>query len=288
MSARLKIACVQMNAGPEVGPNLDAAEKLIRSAAGEGAQFVLTPENTSIIEPNRAKNYEKSFTEETHPGLPRFSALARELKIWLLVGSMPIRVDGERLANRSFLIDDQGRIAARYDKIHLFDVDLPNGEKYRESERIRPGAQAVVAPTPWAPLGMTVCYDLRFPHLYRDLAKAGAAMISIPAAFTVPTGKAHWHVLLRARAIETGAFVFAPAQCGEHAGGRRTYGHALIVAPWGEVLAEAGEAPGTLSAEIDFTAVENARAQVPALTHDRDYARPELKRPQANLRVAGE
>jgi predicted amidohydrolase len=283
MSARLKIACVQMNAGPEVGPNLDAAETLIRNAAGAGAQFVLTPENTSIIEPNRAQNYAKAFPEETHPGLPRFTALARELKIWLLVGSMPIRVDGERLANRSFLIDDQGRIAARYDKIHLFDVDLASGETYRESERIRPGAQAVVAPTPWGPLGMTVCYDMRFPHLYRDLAKAGAAMLSVPAAFTVPTGKAHWHVLLRARAIECGAFVFAPAQCGEHAGGRRTYGHSLIVAPWGEIIAEAGEQPGTIMAEIDFSEVEKARGMVPALKHDRDYARP-----QPHLRAAGE
>jgi predicted amidohydrolase len=288
MSARVKIApvkiaCVQMNAGPEVGPNLDAAEALIRSAAAEGAQFVMTPENTSIIEPNRAKNYEKAFTEDSHPGVPRFSALARALNIWLLVGSMPIRVDGERLANRSLLFDAEGRLAARYDKIHLFDVDLPNGETYRESERIRPGAQAVVTPTPWGPLGMTVCYDFRFAQLYRDLAKAGASMISIPSAFTVPTGKAHWHVLLRARAIETGAFVFAPAQCGEHAGGRRTYGHSLIVAPWGEILAEAGETPGTITAEIDFSAVDTARGQVPSLKHDRDYARP-----QPNLRAAGE
>ena len=283
MSARVKIACVQMNAGPEVVSNLDAAEGLIRSAAGQGAQFVLTPENTSIIEPNRAQNYAKAFPEETHPGLPRFTALARELKIWLLVGSMPIRVDGERLANRSFLIDDQGGITARYDKIHLFDVDLASGERYRESERIRPGAQAVVAPTPWGPLGMTVCYDMRFPHLYRDLAKAGAMMLSVPAAFTVPTGKAHWHVLLRARAIESGAFVLAPAQCGEHAGGRRTYGHSLIIGPWGEVLAEAGEAPGTIVAEIDFSEVEKARGMVPSLQHDRDYARP-----RPHLRAAGE
>jgi len=282
--AAVKFACVQMTAGPEVGPNLVAAATLIREAAADGAKFIATPENTSIIEPNRARNFEKSFPEDSHPGLPCFSALARELKIWLLVGSMPIKVDGERLANRSLLFDDRGRLTARYDKIHLFDVDLPNGEKYRESERIRPGAQAVVTPTPWGPLGMTVCYDLRFPHLYRDLAKAGATMISIPAAFTVPTGKAHWHVLLRARAIETGAFVFAPAQCGEHAGGRRTYGHSLIVAPWGEILAEAGDdAPGIIMADIDFTAVEQARGQVPSLKHDRDYARP-----QPNLRAAGE
>ena len=282
-NAALKFACVQMTAGPEVGPNLDAAAALIREAAGGGAKFILTPENTSIIEPNRELALAKSFTQDAHPGLPFFSKLAKELGVWLLIGSMPIRVEPERLANRSFLIDDQGRIAAQYDKIHLFDVDLPNGEVYRESERIRAGAQAVLAPTPWGNLGMTVCYDLRFPQLYRDLAHAGAAMISIPAAFTVPTGEAHWHVLLRARAIETGAFVFAPAQCGQHAGGRRTYGHSLIVAPWGEILAEAGDEPGTVASVIDFSQVSAARGMIPSLRHDRDYARP-----QPVLRVAGE
>jgi predicted amidohydrolase len=281
--AAVKIACVQMTAGPETGPNLDAAATLIREAAADGAKFILTPENTSIIEPNRAQALAKSFTQDEHPGLPFFSKLAKELGVWLLIGSMPIRVEPERLANRSFLIDDQGRITAQYDKIHLFDVDLPNGEVYRESERIRAGAQAVLAPTPWGNLGMTVCYDLRFPQLYRDLAHAGAAMISIPAAFTVPTGEAHWHVLLRARAIETGAFVFAPAQCGTHAGGRRTYGHSVIIAPWGEILAEAGETPGTIATVVDFTQVAAARNIIPSLRHDRDYARP-----QPVLRVAGE
>ena len=281
--AAVKFACVQMTAGPETGPNLDAAAALIREAASGGAKFILTPENTSIIEPNRDLALAKSYTQDAHPGLPFFSKLAKELAVWLLIGSMPIRVEPERLANRSFLIDDQGRISAQYDKIHLFDVDLPNGEVYRESERIRAGAQAVLASTPWGSLGMTVCYDLRFAQLYRDLAHAGAAMISIPAAFTVPTGEAHWHVLLRARAIETGAFVFAPAQCGTHAGGRRTYGHSLIVAPWGEILAEAGDKPGTITAAIDFSKVASARAMVPSLRHDRDYARP-----QPGLRVAGE
>jgi predicted amidohydrolase len=281
--AAVKFACVQMTAGPEVGPNLDTAAALIREAAGGGAKFIFTPENTSIIEPNRERAQAKSFTQDEHPGLPHFSKLAKELGVWLLIGSMPIRVEPERLANRSFLIDDQGRIITHYDKIHLFDVDLPNGEVYRESERIRAGAQAVLAPTPWGGLGMTVCYDLRFPQLYRDLAHAGASIISIPAAFTVPTGEAHWHVLLRARAIETGAFVFAPAQCGTHAGGRRTYGHSLIVAPWGEILAEAGETPGTIATVVDFTQVAAARGMIPSLRHDRDYARP-----QPVLRVAGE
>jgi predicted amidohydrolase len=281
--AAVKFACVQMTAGPETGPNLEAAAALIREAAGGGAKFIFTPENTSIIEPNRELALAKSFTQDEHPGLPFFAKLAKELGVWLLIGSMPIRVEPERLANRSFLIDDQGRIITTYDKIHLFDVDLPNGEVYRESERIRAGAQAVLAPTPWGGLGMTVCYDLRFPQLYRDLAHAGASIISIPAAFTVPTGEAHWHVLLRARAIETGAFVFAPAQCGQHAGGRRTYGHSLIVAPWGEILAEAGDEPGTIATVIDFSQVAAARGMIPSLRHDRDYARP-----QPVLRVAGE
>jgi predicted amidohydrolase len=281
--AAVKFACVQMTAGPEVGPNLDAAGSLIREAAAGGAKFIFTPENTSIIEPNRELALAKSFTQDEHPGLPFFSKLAKELGVWLLIGSMPIRVEPERLANRSFLIDNQGRIITHYDKIHLFDVDLPNGEVYRESERIRPGSQAVLAPTPFGALGMTVCYDLRFPQLYRDLAHAGASIISIPAAFTVPTGEAHWHVLLRARAIETGAFVFAPAQCGTHAGGRRTYGHSLIVAPWGEILAEAGDEPGTIATVVDFSQVAAARSMIPSLRHDRDYARP-----QPVLRVAGE
>ncbi len=281
--AAVKFACVQMTAGPEVQPNLETAAALIREAAAGGAKFIATPENTSIIEPNRELALAKSFTQDEHPGLPFFAKLAKELGVWLLIGSMPIRVEPERLANRSFLIDDQGRLIAQYDKIHLFDVDLPNGEVYRESERIRPGSQAVLAPTPFGPLGMTVCYDLRFPQLYRDLAHAGASIIGIPAAFTVPTGEAHWHVLLRARAIETGAFVLAPAQCGQHAGGRRTYGHSLIVAPWGEILAEAGEQVGIITAELDFSKVASARAMIPSLRHDRDYAQP-----QPVLRVAGE
>ena len=286
----LKVALVQMTAGPEIGPNLDAVAALIGDAAAKGAKFVLTPENTSIIEPKRELALAKSLPEEAHPGVPRLSALSKELGIWLLIGSMPIRVEDGRLANRSFLIDDQGCIVARYDKIHLFDVDLANGERYRESATVRPGAEAVVAPTPWGPLGMTVCYDLRFPHLYRDLAQAGATMLSVPAAFTVPTGEAHWHVLLRARAIENGAFVLAPAQCGTHAGGRRTYGHSLIVAPWGEIIAEGdGVTPGAIVAEIDFAKVAAARDAVPSLRHDRDYARPGRERPAAaGLRAAGE
>jgi predicted amidohydrolase len=272
-----------MTAGPDTGPNLDAAEALIRRAAAAGARFVLTPENTSIIEPNKAHAFAKAVVEEKHPGLPRFSALARELKIWLLIGSMSIKVDDTKLANRSFLFDPEGNIVARYDKIHLFDVDLPSGETYRESNTIRPGAQSVVAETPWGGVGLTICYDLRFAHLHRALAQAGANIITVPAAFTVPTGKAHWEVLLRARAIETGSFVLAPAQCGEHADGRRTYGHSLIIAPWGEILGDAGEEPGIVSAELDLSLVAKARGMVPALQHDRAFAKP-----QPLLRAAGE
>ncbi|HEX2151806.1 MAG TPA: carbon-nitrogen hydrolase family protein, partial [Stellaceae bacterium] len=210
--------------------------------------------------------------------------LARETAAWLLLGSLVIDQAGEpgadpgesRLANRSFLIDSTGAIVARYDKIHMFDIDLPGGESYRESNAYSPGGHTVVAETPWGRLGMSVCYDLRFPHLYRALAQAGADFLSVPSVFTVPTGRAHWHVLLRARAIENGVFVFAPAQWGEHAGGRRSYGHSLIVDPWGEVLADGGEETGIVTARIDPARVAEARRSVPSLTHDRAFTPPEL------------
>jgi deaminated glutathione amidase len=208
--------------------------------------------------------------------------LARELGAHLLLGSVVVKIDDATLANRSFLIRPDGAIAERYDKIHMFDVDLPNGERYRESAVFRPGERAVTAVLPWGILGMTVCYDLRFPYLYRALAHAGADFLGIPSAFTVPTGRAHWHVLMRARAIETGCFVFAPAQWGEHANGRKTYGHSLIVAPWGEVLAEAEDGVGFIVAEIDPAKVLEARRQVPSLSHDRAFAQPPaLKNPLA-------
>jgi len=263
-----------MNSGSEVEPNLDAAEQLIRAAAKEDSQFILTPENTSIIEPDKKKALAKSFEEANHPGLGRFAALAQELGIWLLIGSMPVRVEETRLANRSFLFAPNGSIAARYDKIHMFDVDLANGETYRESRNIRPGDRAAIADLPWGRLGLSICYDVRFAYLYRALAQAGASFLSVPAAFTVPTGQAHWHVLLRARAIETGCFVFAPAQCGIHAEGRRTYGHSLIVAPWGEILADGGESLGYSIASIDPDKVREARDMVPALRHDREFEMP--------------
>ena len=274
MSKIFKAACVQMNSAAEIAPNLESATRFIRAAAGDGAQLVMTPENTTLIEPNRGRQLAKTPAEEAHPGVPHFAALAKELGIWLLIGSMPVRADEKRIANRSFLFDPKGAIVARYDKIHMFDVDLPNGETYRESNSVRPGEQAVVASTPWGGLGLTICYDVRFGYLHRALAHAGAVMLTVPAAFTVPTGQAHWHVLLRARAIETGCYVFAPAQTGEHAEGRLTYGHSLIVSPWGEVLADAGEKPGFVIADVDLEQVQKARSMVPALRHDREFQRP--------------
>jgi deaminated glutathione amidase len=274
MSKNFKAACVQMNSAAEIAPNLESASALIRAAAGAGAQLVMTPENTTLIEPNRARSLAKTPPEDAHPGVPHFAALAKELGIWLLIGSMPVRADDKRIANRSFLFDPNGAVAARYDKIHMFDVDLPNGETYRESNGVRPGEQAVVASTPWGGLGLTICYDVRFGYLHRALAHAGAVMLTVPAAFTVPTGQAHWHVLLRARAIETGCYVFAPAQTGEHAEGRLTYGHSLIVSPWGEVLADAGNKPGFIIADVDVEQVQKARSMVPALRHDREFQRP--------------
>jgi len=271
VSAAFTVGLVQTSSGDELAPNIAAAAELIRRAAGEGADFVLTPENTTMITSGRERILAQAAPEESHPAVPAFAELAQELGVWLLIGSLSIRLDEETAANRSYLFGPDGRIAARYDKIHMFDVEIPDGQSYRESATFRPGGRAVTAELPWGRLGLSVCYDLRFPQLYRGLAKAGADFLSIPAAFTEFTGKAHWHVLQRARAIETGCFVFAPAQCGTHAGGRRTYGHSLVVAPWGEVLADAGEEPGVVLAEIDPGRIAEARRMVPALTHDRPF-----------------
>lgn len=271
-SAVLRAACVQVNAGTEIGPNLQAAGDLARQARAAGAQLIAFPENVSMIVQGRDKALARVQPEATHPGLPFFADLARETGAWLLVGSLGILPDEGRIANRSFLFDDQGRIVARYDKIHMFDVDLPGGESYRESATYRPGEKAVVAETPWGGLGLTICYDVRFPYLHRALAQAGARIIASPAAFTAPTGRAHWHVLLRARAIETGCFILAPAQVGTHDEGRLTYGHSLIIAPWGEVLADAGgEGPGFIIADLDLSKTDEARGMVPALKHDRAF-----------------
>lgn len=269
-----RAACVQLRSSDDVGENVAVASELIREAKAKGADFVSTPENTTLMAPDGGAKLERSFAEADDPALPRFCALAEELGIWLLIGSLAIKVSDTKTANRSFLIDPRGGIAARYDKIHLFDVDLPSGEKYRESNTVAGGVAAVAPTLSWCRFGLSICYDLRFPQLYRTLAKAGALVLTVPSAFTETTGRAHWHVLLRARAIENGAFVIAAAQGGHHANGRKTYGHSLIVSPWGQILAEAGVDPCVIYADIDPRAATEARVQIPNLQHDRDFAPP--------------
>ncbi len=284
MTRPFTAACIQFTAGRDPEGNIPTVVGLVRRAREAGADFVFTPEVTNFIEPRGSLRREKARREAEDPMLAALREVAAEAGIWLLVGSLAIAVTagpgaaaGEtRLANRSFLVDPAGDIIARYDKIHMFDVDLAGGESYRESRAYRPGERAVVAETPWGKLGMSVCYDLRFPHLYRALAHAGAEFLAVPSVFTVPTGRAHWHVLLRARAIENGSFVVAAAQCGEHAEGRRSYGHSLIVDPWGEVLADGGEEVGFISARIDPERIAEARRMVPSLGHDRPFTEPEI------------
>jgi len=266
-----KAACIQVNAGNEMAVNLAAASDLVRRARDAGAELVLMPENVAMMEWGRANIVGKAMPEATHTALTAFQDLARETGLWLHCGSLSCLLDNGRVANRTLVLNPHGQIVGRYDKIHMFDVDLGNGEAYRESATFEPGAEAVTVALPWGKLGLSICYDLRFPHLFRALAKQGADFLTTPAAFTRTTGMAHWHVLQRARAIESGAYVFAPAQCGTHVGGRQTYGHALIVAPWGEVLADAGEEPGFIIADIDTDAVAEARRKVPSLSHDRDF-----------------
>ncbi len=272
MSQSLTVACVQNCAGAEIAPNLEECAELTKGAARDGAQLVCLPEYFSSCEIRDNLLLGRPFPEDEHPALPLFSGLAKEHGIWILLGSLAIGSGEEKFANRSYLLDAEGAIVARYDKIHLFDVNLPNGEIYVESGTVRPGDQAVLAATPWGPLGLTICYDLRFAALYRGLAQAGAKMLAIPAAFTKTTGEAHWHVLQRARAIETGCFVFAPSQFGLHAGNRACYGHSLIVDPWGHVLAEGdGETASYVMAEVDLAKVQEARDMIPSLSHDRDF-----------------
>lgn len=260
-------AMVQMRSGRSVDANIAEAERLIREAAAQGAQYVQTPENTLLMELETAALFEKIAPEEHTPAVPHFSQLARELGIWLHIGSMAVVVGERKAANRAFLFAPDGRLAARYDKIHMFDVSLPSGESYRESRTYQAGCEAVLAHLPWGDLGITICYDLRFPEQYKALAHAGAKFLAAPSAFTKVTGEAHWHVLLRARAIETGCFVFAAAQGGVHESGRTTYGHSLIISPWGEILAEAETGPGIILAQIDPAEVDNVRMRIPSLQH---------------------
>jgi len=273
MSDKLQAACIQFCSGPEIADNLAAVEPLIRQAAKDGARLIALPENICMLLRGRDRVIARARTEAEHPGIPFFKKMAIESGSWILGGSLAINLGHEKLANRSYLFSPAGEIAAHYDKIHMFDADLGE-ETYRESSTYRAGNRAVTAETPWGKIGLTICYDMRFPHLYRTLAKAGAAIIAVPAAFTVPTGKLHWHVLLRARAIETGCFLLAPAQCGTNDGGRKTYGHSLIINPLGEILVEAGDEPGIIMAELDMVKVAEARRMLPSLSHDCEFERP--------------
>ena len=265
-----RAALVQLCSGREIAPNMAIAGDLIRAAAGQGARYIQTPENTALVELSTERLFDRIRQEADTAILADFAALARDLGVWLHIGSVAVRV-ADKAANRSYVFAPSGQIAARYDKIHMFDVDLPSGESYRESKNYRPGSSAVKLRLPWGTLGLTTCYDLRFPEQYKALALAGADFLAVPSAFTRQTGQAHWQVLLRARAIETGCYVLAAAQGGDHEVGRATYGHSMIVSPWGEVLAEGGEEPGLVFAEIDPAQVAAARTRIPALKHVRTF-----------------
>ena len=280
-----KAAMIQMRSGLKPGANVDSAVRYIGEAKSSGAEYVLTPEMTNILAANREQLFAVAVEEEADASLATLREVARKLGIYVHIGSLAIKISPDRAANRSFLIDPKGDILARYDKIHMFDVDLAGGESYRESRNYRPGELAVLADLPWGRLGLTVCYDLRFPALYRALAEAGATMLAIPSAFTKQTGEAHWHVLIRSRAIENGCFVFAAAQGGRHENGRDTFGHSLIVDPWGRIIAEGDTEPGVIVAEINPAEVANARARIPSLQHGRRFEIVEPLAEPAHLHV---
>jgi deaminated glutathione amidase len=273
---KFKAGLVQLRSTRDAGVNLKETSQLIKQAASQGAGFVSTPEMTNIFEPDRERLKAVVMTEAEDSSVHGFVELAAKLKVWLHLGSLALKGADDKLVNRSLLINPKGEIVARYDKIHLFDVDLPNGDKYRESETYTAGSEAVKVNLPFCSLGLSICYDVRHPMLYHALAKAGANVLVVPAAFTVPTGKAHWHVLLRARAIETGSFVIAAAQGGTHDSGRETFGHSKVVNPWGQVIAEAGVDPEYLLFEIDTAESDAARARIPALLHAREFSLREI------------
>lgn len=269
------VALLQLTSSDDIDENVACVLAMIDESAANGAEFILTPETTHLMEMNRSKVLAKTFAESEDPGLNAFRAAAKGHKVWLLIGSLIINLGNDRLANRSFLIAPDGSVKERYDKIHLFDVDLGGGESYRESALYEAGTQAVMAETPFGGVGMSVCYDLRFPYLYRQYGEAGAKIVTIPAAFTEQTGAAHWHTLLRARAIETGCFVLAPAQTGKHATTRSTYGHSLIVSPWGEIISDGGNEVGITYANLELANCDKARQTVPSLKHTKNV---ELKK----------
>ncbi|MFZ4808350.1 MAG: carbon-nitrogen hydrolase family protein [Hyphomicrobiaceae bacterium] len=277
-SGAVRVALVQMCSGRDVAANVAAASALVREAAAAGATYVQTPEVTTLIEPDGSRLFAAVTPEHDRAAIDGFSNLARDLGLWLHIGSMAVRVAPDKVANRAFLFDPRGVAVATYDKIHMFDVSLPGGETYRESKNYRPGAVAPVVRTPWGKIGITICYDLRFPQIYRALAKAGAEILAIPSAFTVPTGAAHWHTLMRARAIENGCWILAAAQAGTHESGRKTYGHSLIISPWGEIVAEAPTLhPSVIMADVDLSAVADARRRIPSLQHDRPFEIDQLQ-----------
>jgi predicted amidohydrolase len=287
MGSTFRIGLIQMRSGRAPQANMEAAAKLIGEAKTGGADYVLTPEMTNIMEVSRDKLFATIVPEENDTTLATFRELARALGIFVHVGSLAIKASPDKAVNRSFLIDRRGEIVARYDKIHMFDVDLKGGESYRESRSYRPGDLAVLTDLPWGRLGLTICYDLRFPALYRALAEAGATFLAIPSAFTRQTGEAHWHVLMRARAIENGSFVFAAAQGGMHENGRETFGHSLVVDPWGRILAEGGVEPGVVFADIDPAEVSAARGRVPSLHHGRRFEILEPMAEPTHLHLVG-
>ena len=270
-SATFRVGLIQMRSGRTPRGNIDAAVKLIHEAKAAGADYVQTPEMTNIMEVKREAMFAALAPEESDPSLAALRETARSQRLWVHAGSLALKVTPDKAVNRSFLIDPQGEVAARYDKIHMFDVDLAGGESYRESRNYRPGEIAISADLPWGRLGLTICYDLRFPALYRALAEAGASFLAIPSAFTRQTGEAHWHVLMRARAIENTSYVLAAAQGGKHENGRETFGHSLVVDPWGRVVAEGGTEPGVVMAEIATAEFATARARIPSLQHGRRF-----------------
>jgi len=286
-SSKFRAGLIQMRSARSPAVNIDDATKLIGEAKTGGADYVLTPEMTNIMELSREKLFATIVPEENDATLATFRELARALGIFVHVGSLAVKVSRDKAVNRSFLIERRSDIVARYDKIHMFDVDLTGGESYRESRSYRAGDLAVVTDLPWGRLGLTICYDLRFPALYRALAEAGAMYLAIPSAFTRQTGEAHWHVLMRARAIENGSFVFAAAQAGDHENGRATYGHSLVVDPWGRVIAEGGTEPSVVFADIDPAEASVARGRVPSLQHGRRFEILEPMAEPAHLHVVG-
>jgi predicted amidohydrolase len=273
-NSSVRIACLQTNSGNDYPVNLAALSSMAREAAAGGARFLFSAEYALMMDGSGRTMREKAQDAQGEPALSALTALSRELGVWHLVGSLTLMSDDGRMFNRSVLISAEGRVVAQYDKIHMFDATLPSGTVIKESSAYRPGERAVTAETPWGRLGMTVCYDLRFPQLYRNLAQHGATLLAIPSSFQRETGKAHWHVLMRARAIENAAFVIAPALCGDHPGKRMTYGHSLVIDPWGEVLADGGEAPGVVYADLDLSQVDKVRGMLPSLAHDRPFAPP--------------